>query len=61
MYMQYSPTWHVSYGDGEMTFDLPPLADDGHLVDQRGWLQQITQVHKGPAVTVKRERVYARF
>ena len=39
-------TWHEANGDGEMTFDLPPLADNGHLVYQRCWLQQVTQVHK---------------
>ena len=43
-------TWHESDGYGEVTFDLSPLADNGDLVDQRGRLQKVTQVHERPAV-----------
>ena len=37
-------TWHVSNGDGEVTFDLAPLADDCHFVHDGCWVEEIAQV-----------------
>ena len=50
MYMVHAcyNTSHETNGDSEVTFDLSPLADDGHFVDEGRWMKKITQVDKRP-------------
>jgi len=39
-------TCHEPYRNSEVTFDLSLVADNGHLVYQGQWYQEVAKVHK---------------